>query len=173
MKKILFSDLDGTLLKGIYVKNRDRISIKKTMADDFLFIIATGRNFKSFKKFVYFQKVRYNFAILGNGSQIINSKNEIIHEETFEVDDLLKVLHFIVETVGSYVKFNISITLGYKTKLFKNYKIINDSNILHDFPKKISSCCISIKKKKIQSDFFESIKTNLYFTLSITLYVCI
>lgn len=163
MKKILFSDLDGTLLRGLWVKNKDRLSIRKEMTDNFLFIISTGRNFKSFTRFIFIQKVKYNYAILGNGSLIIDSKNRIIHEAVFEVDRLMDVLHFVVKMLGLHTKMDISITYGYKTKVFKNYKIINDCNILQEFPEKISSCCISIKNKKIQQEFIELLKSKMNF----------
>lgn len=141
----MFSDLDGTLLQGYRIRLKDRIAIKKEIKNDLMFVISTGRNFKSFTQFLFFERIKFSYAVLGNGSQIINFKKEIIHEVSFETDKLLEVLYFIINKLGNKIKLSVTVSYRYKTEKFGNYKIGDAQKIIKEFPDKVSVCSVDLK----------------------------
>lgn len=161
MKKILFSDLDGTLLKGLWISISDRLAIRKERKNGLLFIISTGRNFKSFSNFNVLERIKFDYAILGNGSQIIDGHKKSIHEVTFRTDMLLKALHVIVDTVQPEGTLEVIVSCHYKTKIYKNYKIEDDLKINKEFPDTISHCCIALKNVKESQEFIEQLVSNI------------
>lgn len=161
MKKILFSDLDGTLLKGLRVSIKDRLAIQKEIKNELLFVISSGRNLKSFKQFLFMERIKFNYAILGNGSQIIDEKKKIINEVTFEITDLLEVLPLIIGELG--LKIKVAVTHNNKTMIIKHYKISDDYKIKKAFPDKVSHCCLSIKNQSIEQENMQRIISNIHF----------
>lgn len=163
MKKILFSDLDGTLLKSIWIKFKDRLAIHQEMKKGLIFVISTGRELKSFNQFLFINRMNFDYAVLGNGSQIIDRQKRIINEVTFDTNELLEALYLIASILEQKTKIVVTVTLGNKTKIIKNFKIHDDSKIKQEFSDKISHCCISLIGEKLTQELKDYLITNIDF----------
>ena len=84
MKKLLASDVDGTLVFSGMMNIKDINAINNR---DFIFAYATGRIKSTLKEL----PLDFDYAVLCNGGYIVDRNYKEIHKEVIKVDSLLKV----------------------------------------------------------------------------------
>ena len=82
---LLVSDFDGSFFDNNY---RENINLIKKI-NNYDFIIATGRNYKSLKKDL---KIKCEYYICNDGGYILNNKKRIIYTNNFN-DDVIKLIY--------------------------------------------------------------------------------
>ena len=85
----LISDFDGTLYDGNFNKNLK--SIKEFMSNKNVFIIATGRTFKSIKNKINEFMIPYDFLICSDGAVIYDKMDNVIYSKYIS-NDLKKMI---------------------------------------------------------------------------------
>ena len=110
MIKILFSDLDGTLLKqdedhtkGISEENKN--AIKKLQSSHIQFAIATGRSIHFLQR--YFGD-DYNFDTVALAGAKVKINNQIIYHSEFDNDETLSILATLKESGYNYEVLGIN-----------------------------------------------------------------
>ena len=73
--KLIISDFDGTFYDSNYKEN---IKFIESIKDNFDFVIATGRHYKSLKRDL---KTSCKYYICNDGGYIVNDKEEIIYKK--------------------------------------------------------------------------------------------
>ena len=93
MKKILFSDYDGTFYKdeANIVKNVDRV--KKFRAAGNIFCLATGRSYSEVIEVINKYNIEYDYLIVNDGLGLIDDKGNILHKVVFE-ENLKKAIYY-------------------------------------------------------------------------------
>ena len=107
MKKILVSDLDGTLIQKNDISQSDREKIEKFTKLGNIFVIATGRNYYDFMRADRYFNIPYEYLILNGGSLILNKEKNIILSEIIDSDQI------VAEIITSLKKINARNTLIY------------------------------------------------------------
>ena len=82
---LLVSDFDGSFFDDNYKEN---INLIKKI-NNYDFVIATGRNYKSLKKDL---KIKCEYYICNDGGYILNNKKRIIYTNNFN-DDVIKLIY--------------------------------------------------------------------------------
>lgn len=91
MKKILASDLDGTLIFNGKLDNINRESILKMKKHGHLFGVSTGRPYNGVK-FLYDEyNIDPDFYVLLNGALVINKENRILKHEIIPYEIVKKI----------------------------------------------------------------------------------
>lgn len=99
-KKILISDLDGTIIKHHNneekrsVLEKDQRSIENFCKDENIFILATGRDIEGVKKFLKYWNFQLNncYFITSNGAEVYNSDFENIFSQHLSNDIIMEVI---------------------------------------------------------------------------------
>ena len=148
MKKILASDLDGTLLKDNTVPNYNINSLNNLKNSGGIFIIATGRPFNGVNPLIQKYSLEVDYNILLNGALIIDNSNNIILHKTIPFDIIKK----ISQHTENYSP-KISLETGFKTYTLGE---LHD-NLPYD-EKEIINDIATIKNKEISlvSMYFEN-----------------
>lgn len=112
--KVLVSDFDDTLYTNDYEKNLE--SINKFMQDGNIFIIATGRNFKSITTKLKEKNFLCNFYICKDGSSIYDSNFNLIYRKDIDSKSVKGIIDILLK---NNLKVYVDDTLNYLT----NYNI--------------------------------------------------
>lgn len=110
MRKMLASDLDGTLLFKGKVSEENKDALKKLKKDGGIFSISTGRPYNDVKGIVDILDVEPDYIIVTNGALILNNKEEIIHKKELNHDIIRKVLE---DTKN--VRLSVSVETGFNS----------------------------------------------------------
>jgi Cof subfamily protein (haloacid dehalogenase superfamily) len=110
MKKLLVTDLDGTLVRLNYMPYDNYLNIKRFQAQEYYLAVATGRSFNQvgFLKKLY--RIKADYYILLNGALIIDKFNNVIKHEyipTEAVEDILSII--------DKANWRITLQTGFKT----------------------------------------------------------
>ncbi len=131
MKKLLFIDIDGTLLNNdLKLSDADRDAFLLAKNDNDIFI-TTGRNYYDIPECI---KSLHDSFICLNGSFIIQNQN-IVRELTIPSRNVKKILqYFIKEHIEFYLETNKGnfCSLGYKSianQRYKEYLIYHQKDI--------------------------------------------
>lgn len=103
MKKILFSDYDGTLYTSSEAIKENKDAIKKFRNSGNILCITTGRSYKLFLEAVREHDLEYDYAIINHGTAILDKDNNIIYETYF--DNKLKL--DIYSTISQFKLSNL------------------------------------------------------------------
>lgn len=113
MKKIIYSDLDGTLFSlndnEVYISKENTKAINTWVKSGNLFGIATGRNIGGIKHYFKDLNVSYNLPfVLTNGTLVYDFKtDEILYQDTLKREILEEALSFY-RTHRMFVRIAIS-----------------------------------------------------------------
>lgn len=106
MKKILFSDMDGTVIDGNQLlSNKDLEMLCKMRAAGHLVVFCTGRNHLEAMTAIEQHKLPYDYLILNNGSHIICNNGVELFKRTIPQELGLKILNFCINLKDYYVYF--------------------------------------------------------------------
>ena len=99
MKHILFSDLDGTLIKEghqeIHRKNFEMM--RELQNQGHVVVLSTGRNNVDILPTLKHNNIPYDYLILSNGGLILDKNHKIIIENKIPTDIAKKLLKIIIE----------------------------------------------------------------------------
>ncbi|MDO4465696.1 MAG: HAD family hydrolase [Bacillota bacterium] len=91
MKKIVFSDLDGTLVRDSeIISSKDQSMIHDFRKKGNLFIFCTGRNIQQVQRFS--KMFEWDYMILNNGGLILDSKGNILFHEQMDNKDIKMII---------------------------------------------------------------------------------
>lgn len=117
--RILASDLDGTLVEFDHISEENLNGIKSLKDAGHKFIISTGRTYSAVTGLIDKYNIDYDYLVLCNGGQIINSKNEIVYDEWINKE----VSRKIVEEYCENENFLMYVDNSEQTYLINNHKV--------------------------------------------------
>lgn len=96
MKKILFSDIDGTIIdKDQPLCQKDQKAIAKLRQSGQLFAYCTGRNYQETKVISHF--FEYDYMVLNNGAMIVDRNDQVIFRKQIANHIAKKILNYCLE----------------------------------------------------------------------------
>lgn len=102
MKKLLASDLDGTLIfkklpheKDLF-RDNDKNAIKKFKNDGGVFVVSTGRPMNAVTDLEEVNDIKVDYFVLLNGAYIANSKKEVVRQLFIEDNIAKKIIEKII-----------------------------------------------------------------------------
>ena len=138
MQKVLFSDFDNTLYVEDYaVVKKNILAIDKFIRDS-VFVIITGRAYKSIKRVLDEYNIRYDYLICKNGAEIY-SKDKLLLKKNLKKEDIEVIKEIIA-------KYNV----GYSVDDFDDERFIGDdvSSIFIKRDYRLNSDCIREIREK-------------------------
>lgn len=121
MRKLLASDIDGTLLLNSKIHEKSIHNIKRLKDDGHLFILSTGRPLCELTHLLKEYKLDVDAYVLCNGAFVLdNDLNEI---KNYTIDS--RIIHDICEYVTQSNNFRVSISDGYSSCLIKQKNLIS------------------------------------------------
>lgn len=115
MRKMLASDLDGTLLFKGKVSDENKEALKRFKTNGGIFSLSTGRAYNEIETVIKDMDIRPDYFILNNGALILDDKAEVIHKSDLDY----KVTKEILAYIKKYTDM-VSIQTG-----FKSYSIVS------------------------------------------------
>ena len=115
MKKILFSDIDGTIVdKDQPLCSKDQQAIRQLRQQGGLFAYCTGRNYQETK--VIADLFEYDYMVLNNGAMIVDRYDKVIFRKQIAHDTAKEILHYCFT---HYPYMHYSFYDGKKIKFWK------------------------------------------------------
>lgn len=125
---LIITDFDGTFFDDNYLKN---INFIESIKDNYDFVIATGRNFKSLKEDL---KVECKYYICNDGGYILDSNEKLIYNNYIS-DDSIKIVYNRMKELN-YEDYFFDYINYFDTKINKNINKlsikIRDNNAFND-----------------------------------------
>lgn len=125
---LIISDFDGTFYDNNYEKN---IEFIKSIEEDYDFVIATGRHFKSLKRDL---KINCKYYICNDGGYIVDNKEEVIYKKYLN-DNEFKIVYNRIKEL-KYEDYYIDYIDYFDTKIHNNASKISikirDNNAYKD-----------------------------------------
>ena len=115
MRKMLASDLDGTLLFKGKVSDENKEALKRFKTNGGIFSLSTGRAYNEIENIIKEMDIRPDYFILNNGALILDDKAEIIHKSDLDYKATKEILAYIKKYTDM-----VSIQTG-----FKSYAIVS------------------------------------------------
>lgn len=115
MRKMLASDLDGTLLFKGKVSDENKNALKRFKTNGGIFSLSTGRAYNEIESVIKDMDIRPDYFILNNGALILDDKAKVIHKSELDY----KVTKEILAYIKKYTDM-VSIQTG-----FKSYAIVS------------------------------------------------
>ena len=129
MKKLLATDLDGTLLKANKVTKENGESVYKFQNEENILVISTGRPYNGIGMLREENNIIADYYILLNGALVINSLGKIIEQKFIEKDIIENILEDVFED-----NIFLSLESGYMT-----YILTEDDNLPYPVKKNVNS----------------------------------
>lgn len=108
--KCIVSDFDGTLFDSNY--NSNVLLINEFVKNDNIFVLATGRTYKSIKDAIKNHNIPYKYLICSDGSCIYDSNDNLIYKKDMTYDLMLKIISIIFSIDKSVeIKYDNSIDI--------------------------------------------------------------
>ncbi|MGL4762178.1 MAG: HAD-IIB family hydrolase [Sarcina sp.] len=134
-KKMLASDLDGTLILKDLISEKDRQAIRDLRENGYIFTVSTGRPLNGVSTLDVDNEIEVDYYVLLNGALILNSKKEMVKHVLMENGVIKEILDDILTD-----EMRIGIDTGYKTYLFneredfpfKNYQAIQSFDEINE-----------------------------------------
>lgn len=117
MKKIIFSDYDGTIYTEDGKTAENVAAIKKWREAGGKFVIATGRGFTSAQDVAGEYGIPFDYVIMNNGALIADSNWNLISQLTIEPSTANDILNFIQSNFTDIVEDIYYYGLGRKSKV--------------------------------------------------------
>ena len=127
MRKMLASDLDGTLLFKGKVSEENKKALKKFKTSGGIFSLSTGRAYNEIESFIKDIDIKPDYFILNNGALILNDKAEIIHKSKLDYKATKEILAYIknyTDMVALQTGFRSYAVVSKLTKLKIKMKIL-------------------------------------------------
>lgn len=112
MKKLLATDLDGTLLKDNKVTEENGNAVYKLQREKNLLVVSTGRPYNGIGMLKEESNIVANYYILLNGALIVDALGSKVEQKIIKKDVIKKILNEIIEE-----NVFISVESGYVTYL--------------------------------------------------------
>ena len=91
MKKILFSDIDGTIAKGnLPITYKDQEAVKKLRTQGHYFSFCTGRNIQETK--LVTPHFEYDYLVLNNGAMIVDQNDQVLYRKQIKNEIAKEIL---------------------------------------------------------------------------------
>ena len=116
MKKIVFCDLDGTLVEKNELIEEGIVARIREFQKDNLFVINTGRNIEEARSLINKVKLPFDYMILNNGAHIIDGACNDLLKNVIDLDTGLEVLKLIL----SYDNLEAAFYNGDKTYIYQD-----------------------------------------------------
>lgn len=116
MKKIVFCDLDGTLVEKNQLIEPDIKAKIREFQKDNLFVINTGRNIDETALLIHEVKIPFDYMIFNNGAHIIDCNCQDLLKNVIDHQTGMAVLELIL----SYDNLEVAFYNGVKTYIFKD-----------------------------------------------------
>lgn len=126
-KKMLASDLDGTLILKDLISEKDRQAIRDLKAKGGIFTVSTGRPLNGIRTLDVENNIDIDYYVLLNGALILDSNREKLSHKCMENNTLKEILDDVLTD-----EMRIAIDTGYTTYIyneredfpFENFRVI-------------------------------------------------
>lgn len=106
MKKILFSDMDGTILDfDSLLNDQDKVMIDKLRGQGHLVAFNTGRNLEEALKAVKRLKLNYDYLVLNNGAQIIDHLGNELFKQVISKETGIDIIDHCLKYSDMWIYF--------------------------------------------------------------------
>jgi Cof subfamily protein (haloacid dehalogenase superfamily) len=122
MKKLLASDIDGTLIINGNIKNESIDHIKKFKDKGHAFILCTGRDFANTEHIFNEYDVDVDALVLCNGALILDKNLKEMKKNSIDAD----VVKGIYSEIQNDDLYNFAIVDGYKTYVVGEFELFDD-----------------------------------------------
>ena len=118
MKKILFSDIDGTIAKdNLPITYKDQEAVKKLRTQGHYFSFCTGRNIQETK--LVTPHFEYDYLVLNNGAMIVDQNDQVLYRKQIKNEIAKEILK---ESYQKYPYLNFTFFDGQQTYGYINQK---------------------------------------------------
>lgn len=159
MKKILFCDMDGTIInESGLLYSKDKEMIEKYREAGNIFVFNTGRNIEEAKSEINKHDLSYDYLILNNGAQIIDRDDTILYKRVILKEVGIKIIEECLKYDNLWVYFFAGkTTLAYyqgQTYKFSTQGMVisKEYDFLKEYPKAIEFAIIAIHQDDQQLD---------------------
>lgn len=142
MKKILFSDIDGTILEDNQaISIKDQQAIARLRKSGHYFAFCTGRNLQEAKAISHL--FEYDYMVLNNGAMIVDKDDHVMLRKQIKNKDAKAILAYCINKYPHlfYTFYDGTHTYGYydreKTYLFQNGEFIKIDDNFEDLLEKM------------------------------------
>lgn len=126
MKKILASDIDGTLIINNEIAQTTLDGIKTLKEKGHHFILSTGRDFANTKAVFEKYKLEIDGLILCNGALVLDEKFQPYYEKNIDEAIVKEIYHMFTPLEGYY----LGVGNGYETYIDKWPEMIDQMNFI-------------------------------------------
>lgn len=159
MKKLLATDLDGTLLKDNRVTNENSKAVYKLQREKNLLVVSTGRPYNGIGMLKEDNNIVANYYILLNGALIVDALGSKIEQKVIKKGVIKKILNEVIEE-----DVFVSLESGYIT-----YLLTEGDNLPYPNKKRVYSIdeideelsLISIYSPMKELDEIENVKNTI------------
>ncbi len=115
MQKMLFSDMDGTIIDFNEMRHpQDKIMLEKLKEEGFLIAFNTGRNYQEAHFCVDKHNFPFDYLILNNGAHIVDKDGKEIFKKVIPQDVGRKIIEYCIQIPNQLTFFfNGKKTIGY------------------------------------------------------------
>lgn len=106
MKKIIFCDMDGTIIdeRGLLCQN-DRHMIREFREKGNIFVFNTGRNIEEATSAIKKYDLEYDYLVLNNGAHIIDKDNTVLYKEVILKETGIKIIKHCLKYPNLWVYY--------------------------------------------------------------------
>ena len=126
MRKILASDIDGTLIINNEIAQTTLEGIKLLKEKGHYFILCTGRDFANTKAVFTKYKLEIDGLVLCNGALVLDEKLQPYYEKNIDQNIVKEIYHTFTSLEGYY----LGVGTGYETYIDKWPEMIDDMNFI-------------------------------------------
>ena len=106
MKKILFCDMDGTIInESGLLYSKDKEMIKRFRDAGNIFVFNTGRNIEEVRGEINKHDLAYDYLILNNGAQIMNKDETILYRQAISKQVGVRIIEECLKYNNLWVYF--------------------------------------------------------------------
>lgn len=120
MKKIVFSDIDGTLVEnGKCISYKDQLAIHEFRKKGHKFVFCTGRNIQQVQ--IFAQMFEYDYMILNNGGLIVDKDGNYLYHKQMNNGETKEIIQMFLK---KYPYLHCSFYDGHNNLSYNNGKIV-------------------------------------------------
>ena len=155
--KILFSDLDGTLVNGQQLLSFKNIEMMKELQKQgHIMVICTGRNIKEIERDPSFHQLPFDYMILNNGGHIVDKDYQTLYEKVIEKDVGVDILEHAMSYPDMWTYFcDGHVNYAYKNGVTYDHSIMKttideDFRVLYQKAKHFQIICFNQDNEGIE-----------------------
>lgn len=103
---LVCSDFDRTLKINNQISSSNLMAIKQLRALGHYFVINTGRSYQNFKEEMKNHDFKFDYAVCGSGSQIVDKDFNLLHAEAFERKVGIMLVREILDSQAQLIQFS-------------------------------------------------------------------